>query len=76
MTNFLVDLRVAANLAACSLTTRLRGDDEAHMKDLGDTPMHVVAIWLIANSIFMRQQGSCRFSNIRVHQNEDTTVVP
>ena len=46
------------------------------MKDLGDTPMHVVTIWLIANSIFMRQQGSYSFSNIRVHQNEDTTVVP
>ena len=64
----------ATRRGARSLTTRLH-DDEARMKDVGDTPNARRCHRLIANSIFMRQPGSCRFSNIRVHQNEDTTGV-
>lgn len=50
-------------------------DYDDHMRDLGERPTRIVRIWLIANSVFMRQRGLCSFSKIRLHTEEEERVV-
>lgn len=50
-------------------------DYEEHMRDLGVAPKRIVRVWLIANSVFMRQHGLCNFSNIRLHSEGEEVVV-
>lgn len=38
---------------------------------MGEPPARVVRIWLIANSIFQRQQGRCDYANIVLHSGQD-----
>jgi hypothetical protein len=40
---------------------------EDYQHYMGEPPARVVRVWLIANSIFQRQQGRCDYANIVVH---------
>jgi hypothetical protein len=42
----------------------------------GPAPKRVVAVWLIANSIFQRQPGACRYRNLRLTAGNTVTTVP
>jgi hypothetical protein len=37
-------------------------------------PQRVVAIWLIANSVFQRQLGACRYRALELHTRD--TIIP
>lgn len=50
-------------------------DYERYMRNLGAPPTRIVRVWLIANSVFMRQEGACRYSDIRLHDGHDEWVV-
>jgi hypothetical protein len=50
-------------------------DFDRYMKDLGDPPKRIRRVWLIANSVFMRQRGRCQFSRIRIHGEGSDVVV-
>lgn len=42
---------------------------------LGTPPSRVVRVWLIANSIFLRQLGAAQFSDIRLHGDGHEVIV-
>lgn len=42
----------------------------------GPAPARVVAVWLIANSLFQRQPGACRYRNLRLVAGDIATAVP
>lgn len=50
-------------------------DVEHYMQGLGNRPARIVRVWLIANSVFMRQRGRCHFSQIRIHGDGPDAVV-
>jgi hypothetical protein len=34
---------------------------------MGEPPARIVRVWLIANSIFQRSPGDCRYTDIVIH---------
>lgn len=42
----------------------------------GPRPERIVGIWLIANSLFQRGEGACRYRAIRLHNAEQTIDAP
>lgn len=42
---------------------------------MGTPPKRIVAVWLIANSIFMRGHGICEYADIVLHHNNQQTRV-
>ncbi len=38
-----------------------------YLKYMGEPPARIVRVWLIANSIFQRNEGECRYTDIVIH---------
>lgn len=42
---------------------------------MGDPPARIVRVWFIANSVFQRGQGECRYANVSLRNESDTVDV-
>ena len=59
----------------CDERRNLHRDYGQFMAELGEAPTRIVKIWLIANSVFQRKLGRCRYSNIRLTSADRELVV-
>jgi hypothetical protein len=53
----------------------LHRDVDRYLQGLGERPRRIVRVWLIANSVFKRRRGLCRFSRIQIHAGGSDTIV-